>query len=146
MPASSTRQMGRFAGLAATWCVALASAAAVEQWYDLDPTLYDHGVDYLVYEDIDLPPETVGLPPIKWDMKDGGYVQFYGHINGGVLVYDDGTETKNDFPLGNANSPARVGLRVYRPFDAGANFGFRFEVGYSPFSSFRANQLDDEID
>ena len=127
-------------------CVAGPGAATAEEWYELDPTLYDNGTDYRVYEDIDLPPDPVGLPPIQWDLRDGGFVQFYGHINAGLLQYRDGRETRSYFPLDNANSPARVGLRVYRPLEDGSNFGFRFELGYSPFSSFRANQLDDEID
>lgn len=91
----------------------------------------------------DVQPRT-GLPQIRHDFEGGGFVRLYGHINWGVLSYDDGRETKTYAPLDNANSVSRLGLLAERPLSDRVLATLRLEAGYGPYSSFAVSQLDNQ--
>jgi predicted porin len=106
----------------------------------------DTSTDALIYEEVpDVQPRT-GLPQIRHDFEGGGFVRFYGHINWGILNYDDGRETKTYAPLDNANSVSRIGLLIERPLAEDLLATVRLEMGYGPYSSFFVSQLDNDPD
>src|SRR6478752_8945004 len=45
---------------------------------------------------------------------DDFYLEFYGQLNKGVLVFDDGGSTLGYVPVDNGNSSSRAGLRLNR--------------------------------
>ncbi len=84
-----------------------------------------------------------GLPEVSRTFPDGTEARFYGQINKGFLVYDDGVESETFALIDNSNSGTRVGLSYERPFAEDWTFGSRVEVQYAPFNSGAANILDD---
>src|SRR5688572_30883241 len=52
---------------------------------------------------------------------------FYGQINKGVLVFDDGGSTLGYIPVDNGNSSSRAGLRLYRNLVDGLSLGGNLE-------------------
>jgi hypothetical protein len=87
-----------------------------------------------------------GLPQIRHDFEGGGFVRLYGHINWGVLHYDDGRDSETYVRVDNANSVNRVGLLAERPLSEDVLATARIEVGYGPYSSFFISQIDDDPD
>lgn len=75
-------------------------------------------------------------------LPDGGLLQLYGQINRGVLTYDDGGEG-HVYPLiDNGNSGSRLGVEYTRAL-TGLTVRGVVEIGWTPYSSDRANLLDD---
>ena len=126
--------------------LALAGAAWGEAVEELDPSVVQTGAEALVYEALPDALPRRGLPEMRHDFAEGGFVRFYGHINWGILNYDDGRETQTYAPLDNANSISRIGLLAERPVGGDWLAVGRVEVGYAPYSSFSVNQLDDDPD
>ena len=65
------------------------------------------------------PAVTESKPAEKWIPKlragtDESYMEFYGQIDKGVLIFDDGGSTLGYAPVDNGNSTSRAGIRVYR--------------------------------
>ena len=78
---------------------------------------------------------------------DDGYLEFYGQINKGVLVFDDGGSTLGYFPVDNGNSSSRAGLRLYTVLYEGWSFGGNLEWEWNPYSTTNVNQLNrDDFD
>jgi hypothetical protein len=73
---------------------------------------------------------------------DNAYLEFYGQINKGVLVYDDGGSTDTYFPVDNANSGSRLGVRAYSLTDNGWSVGANLEWEWNPYSTTNVNQLN----
>lgn len=84
-----------------------------------------------------------GLPEVTQSFPDGTEARFYGQINKGFLVYDDGIESETFSLIDNSNTGTRVGLSYTRPFAQGWIFDSRVEVQYAPFNTGAANILDD---
>lgn len=83
-----------------------------------------------------------GLPQIRAEFPDGTSVRFTGHVNQGVLSYDDGRESNSYGLVDNANSSTRVGLRYNRPVGTDWDFGTRLEIQYAPFSTSNVSILN----
>ncbi|SJM34945.1 porin [Mesorhizobium delmotii] len=78
---------------------------------------------------------------------DDGYLEFYGQINKGVVVFDDGGSTLGYIPVDNGNSSSRVGLRLYTVLYEGWSFGGNLEWEWNPYSTTNVNQLNrDDFD
>lgn len=104
------------------------------------------GAEALVLEEAGVAPVPSGLPQIRQDFEDGGFLRLYGHVNMGLLYVDDGVDGEAYVPLDNANSVTRLGLHLERPLAEDWLFSSRVEVGYAPYGSFGVNQIDDEPD
>jgi predicted porin len=78
---------------------------------------------------------------------DDFYLEFYGQINKGVLVFDDGGSTLGYIPVDNGNSSSRAGLRLYRDLVDGLSLGGNLEWEWTPYSTNNVNQLNrDDFD
>jgi predicted porin len=78
---------------------------------------------------------------------DEFYLEFYGQINKGVLVFDDGGSTLGYIPVDNGNSSSRAGLRLYRDLVDGLSIGGNLEWEWTPYSTTNVNQLNrDDFD
>ncbi len=78
---------------------------------------------------------------------DGNYVELYGQINKGLLIFDDGASTLGYFPVDNANSSSRVGIRLLGTTSQGWSFGGNLEWEWNPYSTNYVNQLNrDDFD
>ena len=74
-----------------------------------------------------------GLPPIRYTFGDGTVIRFSGHVNMGVLNYDDG-EDDNAYFVDNDNSSSRARIQLFSK--AGDwKFESHFEVEYQPLAS-----------
>ncbi|WP_082530241.1 porin [Rhizobium sp. Root1203] len=73
---------------------------------------------------------------------DNAYLEFYGQINKGVLVYDDGGSTDTYFPVDNGNSSTRFGVRAYSLTDNNWAVGANLEWEWTPYSTTNVNQLN----
>jgi predicted porin len=138
------RRRARLAGILAP--LGAAGVASAETPLATAPSIADTGAEAYVYEEV---PELLprqGLPQIRHDFEGGGFVRLYGHINWGVLYYDDGRDSETYVRVDNANSVNRVGLLAERPLSDEVLATARIEVGYGPYSSFAINQLDDDPD
>jgi hypothetical protein len=79
--------------------------------------------------------------------SDDRYFEFYGQINKGLLVFDDGGSTLGYFPVDNDNSSSRIGIRLYGTTGAGSSLGGNLEWQWTPYSTTNVNQLNrDEFD
>ena len=92
-------------------------------------------------------PTEASKAPEHWIPKlrvgdDNAYFEFYGQINKGLLVYDDGGATDNYFPVDNGNSSTRAGFRVYTLMEKGWSFGANLEWEWNPYSTTNVNQLN----
>ena len=126
--------------------VLAAGGALAESPLEIAPSVADTGAEAYVYEEV---PELLprqGLPQIRHDFEGGGFVRLYGHVNWGVLHYDDGRDSETYVRVDNANSVNRVGLLAERPLSEDILATARIEVGYGPYSSFFISQLDDAYD
>ena len=73
--------------------------------------------------------------------------EFYGQINKGLLVFDDGGSTLGYFPVDNGNSSSARGLRLYTVRHEGLSFGGNLEWEWNPYSTTNVNQLNrDDFD
>lgn len=124
-----------------------AAGLAVAQEPLVDPPfVLNTPAEAYVFEEV---PELLrprGLPQLRLDFDSGGFARLYGHVNWGVLNYDDGREIETYAPLDNANSVSRLGLLAEQPLSEDLLATVRLEVGYGPFSSFNVNQLDRQPD
>ncbi|TVQ30014.1 MAG: porin [Geminicoccaceae bacterium] len=111
-----------------------------------DPTLEEGEAEERVLEAVqpETPPRR-GLPPLERTLEDGTTIRLYGHINWGVLVFDDGRETNAYAPIDNANSASRLGLLIGRDV-ADWTLGGRVEVQYAPYSTSNVNVLNNQAD
>jgi hypothetical protein len=73
---------------------------------------------------------------------DSAYLEFYGQINKGLLVYDDGGSTDNYFPVDNGNSSTRAGFRFYSKMENNWSVGGNLEWEWTPYSTTNVNQLN----
>ena len=69
------------------------------------------------------------------------YVELYGQINKGLLVYDDGRSTNAYFLVDNDNSSTRAGIRFQHEVDPGVVIGVNVEGEWEPYSTGYVNQL-----
>ena len=122
-----------------------ATPVAGQDLYGPDPDTIDTEAEAKVFEELpDLAPAR-GLPPLERTLADGTTIRLYGHVNWGVLTYDDGRETNTYAPIDNANSVTRLGVLAERPVGAW-DVGGRVEVQYAPYSTFDVSVLDDQAD
>ena len=79
--------------------------------------------------------------------NDDSYIEFYGQLNKGLLVFDDGGSTLGYFPVDNANSSSRAGIRLYGENGEGWSLGGNLEWEWNPYSTDNVNQLNrDDFD
>ncbi|HEV7318616.1 MAG TPA: porin [Ensifer sp.] len=93
-------------------------------------------------------PTTASKAGERWLPKlrlgdDSAYFEFYGQINKGLLIYDDGGTTENYFPVDNGNSSSRAGFRIYTLMEKGWSFGANLEWEWNPYSTTNVNQLNE---
>jgi len=67
---------------------------------------------------------------------------FYGHINKGLLIYDDGLSTLGYFPVDNDISSTRFGLKLLHRSDGEWSMGANAEAEWEPYSTDYVNQLN----
>jgi hypothetical protein len=78
---------------------------------------------------------------------DESYIEVYGQINKGVLVFDDGGSTLGYFPVDNDNSSTRGGIRTYAEINEIWSLGGNVEAEWNPYSTANVNQLNrDDFD
>jgi predicted porin len=78
---------------------------------------------------------------------DDAYLELYGQINKGVLVFDDGGSTLGYIPVDNGNSSSRIGLRLYGTVNEDLSLGGNLEWEWTPYSTNNVNQLNrDDFD
>jgi hypothetical protein len=97
-------------------------------------------------------PVEATVPPERWIPKlrlgdDNAYIELYGQINKGLLIYDDGGTTDGYFPVDNGNSSSRAGFRFYTLMEKNWSFGGNLEWEWNPYSTTNVNQLNkDDFD
>jgi hypothetical protein len=74
--------------------------------------------------------------------NNDSYVQIYGQINKGFISYDDGQSTLGYFPVDNANSSTRFGLKSFHRLDEDWSIGSNLEAQWAPYSAGSVNQND----
>ena len=74
--------------------------------------------------------------------NDEAYVEFYGQINKGILVFDDGESTLGYGPVDNGNSSSRIGIRLYGVVGPGWSAGGNVEWEWNPYSTTNVDQLN----
>ncbi len=70
------------------------------------------------------------------------YLELYGQINKGLLVYDDGRSRNAFFLVDNDNSSTRAGIRFHHEVDPGLTIGINVEGEWEPYSTDYVNQLN----
>jgi hypothetical protein len=83
-----------------------------------------------------------GLPPLQAEFPNGAILRFYGQINKGILVYDDGIDEETYYAIDNDNSGTRFGFRYTQSFGAWT-FENVNEFRYAPYSTANINIIDD---
>lgn len=73
---------------------------------------------------------------------DEGYVEIYGQLNKGVLIFDDGGSTLGYIPVDNGNSSSRGGIRLYRDINENWSVGGNVEAEWNPYSTTNVDQLN----
>lgn len=86
-----------------------------------------------------------GLKPIQYTFADGTVVRLSGQVNMGVLGYDDGQNSYDDF-VDNDNSSTRARIQLFSNPNFDWKFESNFEVEYQPLASNVVSQYDDEPD
>ena len=81
-----------------------------------------------------------GLKKIEKTFDNGGTLRFFGHINKGILTYDDGQVSESYGLIDNANSTSRVGLTYGLKTGEWAYLG-TLEIQYAPFSTSNTSLL-----
>lgn len=87
------------------------------------------------------------LPPATWIPKlragdPDSYIELYGQINKGLLIFDDGGSTLGYGPVDNGNSSTRAGLRLYGRVNEDWGVGGNLEWEWNPYSTNYVNQLN----
>jgi hypothetical protein len=91
-------------------------------------------------------PRETAIPKLRIG-DDGNYIELYGQINKGLLIFDDGDSTLGYFPVDNANSSSRIGIRLLGTTSQGWSFGGNLEWEWNPYSTTNVNQLNrDDFD
>ncbi len=85
------------------------------------------------------------LPYTAQAQDSGPTIDFYGHINMGVIVVDDGHDTETSF-TDNDNSNSRIGLWYKQGLANGAEFKLNFETGLGLSGTSSITRGDDNID
>ena len=86
-------------------------------------------------------PKATVIPKLRMGGSES-YVEIYGQINKGVLVFDDGGETLGYIPVDNGNSSSRAGLRIYGSLGNGWSLGGTLEAEWTPYSTDEVTQLN----
>lgn len=73
---------------------------------------------------------------------DQAYIQLYGQIDKGILIYDDGHSTLGYPGVDNANSSTRAGLTLYGALENEWSVGGNIEAQWTPYSTSNVNQLN----
>jgi hypothetical protein len=73
---------------------------------------------------------------------DDSYLELYGQINKGLLIFDDGGSTLGYGPVDNGNSSTRAGLRLYGIVNDNWSMGGNLEWEWNPYSTNYVNQLN----
>lgn len=73
---------------------------------------------------------------------DTGYIELYGQINKGLLIFDDGGSTLGYGPVDNGNSSTRAGARIYGVVNDSWAMGGNLEWEWTPYSTNSVNQLN----
>lgn len=71
-----------------------------------------------------------------------GYVEIYGQLNKGLLIFDDGGSTLGYIPVDNGNSSSRGGIRLYRDINENWSVGGNVEAEWTPYSTNNVDQLN----
>jgi hypothetical protein len=71
--------------------------------------------------------------------NDDAYIQAYGQINKGVLIYNDGVSKEDYWIVDNANSSTRAGITGHVSPDAMWSFDANVEAQFSPYSTSYVN-------
>jgi hypothetical protein len=74
--------------------------------------------------------------------NDDAYVQVYGQINKGVLLYNDGVATEDYWIVDNDNSSTRAGITGHYAPDAIWSFDANVEAQWNPYSTSYVNQTN----
>jgi hypothetical protein len=81
------------------------------------------------------------IPPLRTG-NDDAYLELYGQINKGLLIFDDGAGTLAYFPVDNGNSSSRVGVRGFLALEDDWSIGANLEAEWTPYSTNSVNQLN----
>jgi Gram-negative porin len=91
-------------------------------------------------------PRKTAIPKLRIG-DDDSYFEFYGQINKGLLVFDDGESTLGYIPVDNGNSSTRAGIRIYGAITDDWSLGGNLEWEWNPYSTTNVNQLNrDDFD
>ncbi|BCP55173.1 hypothetical protein K32_37900 [Kaistia sp. 32K] len=74
--------------------------------------------------------------------NDDAYIELYGQINKGLLIFDDGGSTLGYGPVDNGNSSTRAGARIYGRVNDDWGMGGNLEWEWTPYSTNNVNQLN----
>ncbi|WP_299638532.1 hypothetical protein [Devosia sp.] len=69
------------------------------------------------------------------------YLEFYGEIDKGLLIYDDGYQTYDFFPVDNANFPTLAGFYLVGTMNGGYTITANLEAQWTPLYTNTVNQL-----
>ncbi|WP_299639110.1 hypothetical protein [Devosia sp.] len=84
-------------------------------------------------------PSTTLIPTLR--LGDAtNHLDFYGQIDKGLLVYDDGYQSYDFFPVDDANSPTLAGFFLVGTMDGGYTITGNLEVAWTPLSTTVVNQ------
>ncbi|HET9535317.1 MAG TPA: porin, partial [Mesorhizobium sp.] len=98
------------------------------------------------------PAITESKPAEKWIPKlragtDESYIEVYGQIDKGVLIFDDGGSTLGYAPVDNGNSTTRGGIRAYAALNEIWSIGGNVEAEWNPYATTNVDQLNrDDFD
>ncbi|MFC5515840.1 porin [Kaistia terrae] len=81
------------------------------------------------------------IPKLRSGTPDN-YIELYGQINKGLLIFDDGGSTLGYGPVDNGNSSTRAGLRLYGVINDDWVMGGNLEWEWNPYSTNYVNQLN----
>lgn len=84
------------------------------------------------------------ISPLKIG-DDKNFLQFYGLIDRGLLIYDDGPMTLGYFPIDNNNAQSRFGL-IGVTQKSQWQMGVNFEEAWDPYTTATANQNNRSVD
>jgi len=82
-----------------------------------------------------------GLKPLEYHIVEGTFLRLSGHINMGLLIFDDGLNVYSNF-VDNENSSSRARVQFFST-QGEWKFETNFEVEYQPLASNEVSQLND---
>ncbi|MDB5539379.1 MAG: hypothetical protein JWQ89_1106, partial [Devosia sp.] len=86
-------------------------------------------------------PSTTLIPDLR--LGDAtNYLEFYGQIDKGLLVYNDGFDTYDFFPVDNNTQPTLAGFFLVGTLDGGYVLTANLEAQWEPISTLNVSQLD----